>query len=153
MTALLGRIPIDGKVTDPYPFKVMIGKDNLTANGIELPDVQGRLFQAPPQETGRFPAYAVPLQASLSSLLMAPFVRFLHLRDKAVMAVIRTARVGITAVLAGYPMTTAFPAFQVPENQTLLLICPPSPHLPPPAQRVMPWLKTRIPVRQMDTVG
>ncbi|KKF37681.1 bacterial conjugation TrbI-like family protein [Erwinia tracheiphila] len=41
MTALLGRIPIDGKVTDPYPFKVLIGKDNLTANGIELPDVQG----------------------------------------------------------------------------------------------------------------
>lgn len=41
MTALLGRIPIDGKVTDPYPFKVLIGKDNLTANGIDLPDVQG----------------------------------------------------------------------------------------------------------------
>ncbi|MDS4036493.1 TIGR03752 family integrating conjugative element protein [Citrobacter amalonaticus] len=43
MTALLGRVPIDGKVTDPYPFKVMIGKDNLTANGIELPDVQGAI--------------------------------------------------------------------------------------------------------------
>lgn len=43
MTALLGRIPIDGKVTDPYPFKVMIGRDNLTANGIELPDVQGAI--------------------------------------------------------------------------------------------------------------
>ncbi|MHA6679664.1 TIGR03752 family integrating conjugative element protein [Enterobacter ludwigii] len=43
MTALLGRVPVDGKVTDPYPFKVMIGKDNLTANGIELPDVQGAI--------------------------------------------------------------------------------------------------------------
>lgn len=43
MTALLGRIPVDGKVTDPYPFKVMIGIDNLTANGIELPDVQGAI--------------------------------------------------------------------------------------------------------------
>ncbi|PLR35039.1 TIGR03752 family integrating conjugative element protein [Chimaeribacter californicus] len=41
MTALLGRVPIDGKVTDPYPFKVLIGKENLTANGIELPDVEG----------------------------------------------------------------------------------------------------------------
>ncbi|MCB5303574.1 TIGR03752 family integrating conjugative element protein [Yersinia bercovieri] len=41
MTALLGRVPIDGKVTDPYPFKVLIGKDNLAANGIDLPDVQG----------------------------------------------------------------------------------------------------------------
>lgn len=43
MTALLGRTPVDGKVTDPYPFKVMLGKDNLTANGIELPDVQGAI--------------------------------------------------------------------------------------------------------------
>jgi len=39
MTALIGRIPIDGTVTDPYPFKVLIGADNLTANGIEIPDV------------------------------------------------------------------------------------------------------------------
>src|SRR5471030_2637612 len=43
MTALLGRVPIDGKVTDPYPFKVLIGKENLTANGIDLPDVQGAI--------------------------------------------------------------------------------------------------------------
>ncbi|EJK1786052.1 TIGR03752 family integrating conjugative element protein, partial [Escherichia coli] len=41
MTALLGRVPVNGTVTDPYPFKVLIGKDNLTANGIELPDVEG----------------------------------------------------------------------------------------------------------------
>ncbi|NRB58219.1 MAG: TIGR03752 family integrating conjugative element protein [Salinicola sp.] len=40
MTALLGRVPVDGTVNDPYPFKVMIGKDNLTANGIELPEVR-----------------------------------------------------------------------------------------------------------------
>jgi len=44
MTALLGRVPIDGTVNDPYPFKVLIGKDNLTANGIELPDVQGAVM-------------------------------------------------------------------------------------------------------------
>lgn len=41
MTALLGRVPINGTVTDPYPFKVLIGKDNLTTNGIDLPDVEG----------------------------------------------------------------------------------------------------------------
>jgi integrating conjugative element protein (TIGR03752 family) len=41
MTALIGRIPIDGTVNDPYPFKVLIGPDNLTANGIEIPDVAG----------------------------------------------------------------------------------------------------------------
>lgn len=43
MTALLGRVPINGTVTDPYPFKVLIGRDNLTANGIELPEVAGAI--------------------------------------------------------------------------------------------------------------
>lgn len=43
MTALIGRIPIDGKVTDPYPFKIIVGQDNLIANGIELPDVEGAI--------------------------------------------------------------------------------------------------------------
>jgi integrating conjugative element protein (TIGR03752 family) len=37
MSALIGRVPIDGTVNDPYPFKVLIGPDNLTANGIDLP--------------------------------------------------------------------------------------------------------------------
>jgi len=41
MTALIGRVPIDGTVNDPYPFKVLIGAENLTANGIVLPDVAG----------------------------------------------------------------------------------------------------------------
>lgn len=41
MTALIGRVPIDGTVNDPYPFKVVIGPDNLTANGTDLPDVAG----------------------------------------------------------------------------------------------------------------
>ncbi|EBW6363908.1 TIGR03752 family integrating conjugative element protein [Salmonella enterica subsp. enterica serovar Oranienburg] len=43
VTALLGRVPVNNKVTDPYPFKVMIGRDNLTANGIELPEVEGAI--------------------------------------------------------------------------------------------------------------
>ncbi|MGV8399270.1 TIGR03752 family integrating conjugative element protein [Pseudomonas aeruginosa] len=41
MTALIGRVPVDGTVNDPFPFKVLIGPDNLTANGIDLPDVAG----------------------------------------------------------------------------------------------------------------
>lgn len=41
MTALIGRVPIDGTVNDPYPFKVLIGPENLTANGIDIPDVAG----------------------------------------------------------------------------------------------------------------
>jgi integrating conjugative element protein (TIGR03752 family) len=41
LTALIGRVPIDGTVNDPYPFKVLIGPENLTANGIVLPEVTG----------------------------------------------------------------------------------------------------------------
>ena len=43
MTALLGRVPINGSVTDPYPFKVVIGPKNLTANGIQLPELKGAI--------------------------------------------------------------------------------------------------------------
>lgn len=43
MTALLGRVPINGTVTDAYPFKAIIGRDNLMANGIDLPDVEGAI--------------------------------------------------------------------------------------------------------------
>ena len=39
MTALVGRVPIGAQVTDPYSFKVIIGADNLAANGIEVPEV------------------------------------------------------------------------------------------------------------------
>lgn len=44
MTALIGRIPVDGTVEDPYPFKVLVGPDNLTANGIDLPNVAGAVM-------------------------------------------------------------------------------------------------------------
>ncbi|WP_111748811.1 TIGR03752 family integrating conjugative element protein [Salinisphaera orenii] len=43
MSALLGRVPRDGQVQNPYPFKIVIGPDNLTANGIELPQVKGAI--------------------------------------------------------------------------------------------------------------
>ncbi|MFZ5938787.1 TIGR03752 family integrating conjugative element protein [Pseudomonas sp. HS6-2] len=44
MTALIGRVPVDGTVNDPYPFKVLVGPDNLTANGIDLPNVVGAVM-------------------------------------------------------------------------------------------------------------
>lgn len=44
MSALIGRVPVDGTVNDPYPFKVLVGPDNLTANGIDLPDVVGAVM-------------------------------------------------------------------------------------------------------------
>ncbi len=44
MTALIGRIPRDGQVQDPFPFKVIVGADNLAANGIEIPGIDGMIF-------------------------------------------------------------------------------------------------------------
>ena len=40
-TALIGRVPIGegARVTDPYFFKLLIGRDNLVANGHEIPEV------------------------------------------------------------------------------------------------------------------
>jgi hypothetical protein len=37
MTSLVGRIPVKGVVTDPYPFKIVISDDNLAANGLRIP--------------------------------------------------------------------------------------------------------------------
>ncbi|WP_318419521.1 TIGR03752 family integrating conjugative element protein [Photobacterium leiognathi] len=43
LTALIGRIPVNGKVTSPYPFSLVIGKENLMANGFTLPEVRGAI--------------------------------------------------------------------------------------------------------------
>lgn len=43
LTALIGRIPVNGQVTSPYPFSLVIGKENLMANGFMLPDVVGAI--------------------------------------------------------------------------------------------------------------
>lgn len=37
MTAVVGRVPVDGKVTDPMQFKVILGPENLATNGHYLP--------------------------------------------------------------------------------------------------------------------
>ncbi len=37
MTALLGKVPIDQKLVNPYRFKLITGGDNLAASGLNLP--------------------------------------------------------------------------------------------------------------------
>jgi len=44
LTALIGRIPVDGQTPDPYPVKIYIGKENLLANGHDMPEVEGMIF-------------------------------------------------------------------------------------------------------------
>lgn len=42
LTTILGRIPVQGNVRDPMEFKVLIGRPNLAANGLDVPsDVYG----------------------------------------------------------------------------------------------------------------
>ena len=45
MTALIGRVPVDGVVKAPYPFKMMIGGNNLAANGLNIPGISGAIIQ------------------------------------------------------------------------------------------------------------
>ena len=44
MTALVGRVPVRGQVRDPMPFKVITGADNLAANGLTVPGIQGMVW-------------------------------------------------------------------------------------------------------------
>lgn len=44
MTALVGRVPVQGQVRDPMPFKVITGANNLAANGLTVPGVQGMVW-------------------------------------------------------------------------------------------------------------
>ena len=40
-TAMIGRIPLDGKVVDPYKFKVLLSRENLASNGIFIEGIEG----------------------------------------------------------------------------------------------------------------
>ena len=44
MTALVGRVPIQGQVRDPMPFKVITGKENLASNGLRIPGIEGMIW-------------------------------------------------------------------------------------------------------------
>ena len=44
MTALIGRVPRQGTVEDPMRFKIIQGRDNLAANGLTIPGVEGMVW-------------------------------------------------------------------------------------------------------------
>lgn len=44
LTALIGRVPDKGQIEDPFPFKVLAGRENLAANGLAVPGVFGMVF-------------------------------------------------------------------------------------------------------------
>lgn len=39
MTAVIGRVPIDNSVSNPFRFKVVVGNDNLATNGLFMPQL------------------------------------------------------------------------------------------------------------------
>jgi len=44
-TGLLGRIPVNGVVDDPFPFTVLVGGENLAAMGFKIPGVRGMILR------------------------------------------------------------------------------------------------------------
>ena len=44
MTALVGRIPVNGRLHDPWRFKIIVGAANLAANGHTIPQLAGMLW-------------------------------------------------------------------------------------------------------------
>ena len=45
-TAMIGRVPINGQIVDPVPFRVLVGRDNLAASGLRVPDeIKSMVFE------------------------------------------------------------------------------------------------------------
>ncbi len=45
MTALIGTVPVGGKVQDPFPAKFIVGEKNLATNGLRVPGLKGIVFE------------------------------------------------------------------------------------------------------------
>lgn len=45
MTAIIGSVPIGGRVRDPFPVKIILGDDNLATNGLTIPGLKGIVFE------------------------------------------------------------------------------------------------------------
>ncbi len=44
LSSLIARVPKNGNVEDPAPFKVLVGADNLAANGLKIPGLEGMIM-------------------------------------------------------------------------------------------------------------
>ncbi len=45
MTAMIGRVPVGGRVGDRFPVKFILGDDNLATNGLRIPGLKGIVFE------------------------------------------------------------------------------------------------------------
>ncbi len=44
LTALVGRVPVNGRLEDPWRFKIITSSENLAANGHRIPELAGMLW-------------------------------------------------------------------------------------------------------------
>jgi integrating conjugative element protein (TIGR03752 family) len=45
MTAMIGRVPVGGRVQDPFSVKIILGDENLATNGLSIPGLKGIVFE------------------------------------------------------------------------------------------------------------
>lgn len=45
MTAIIGSVPVGGRLRDPFPVKIILGDDNLATNGLRIPGLKGIVFE------------------------------------------------------------------------------------------------------------
>lgn len=64
MTALIGTVPLGGKVNDPFPAKFIVGEENLATNGLRIPGLKGIVFEGIARGNWNLSCVAVSLTAA-----------------------------------------------------------------------------------------
>lgn len=64
MTALIGTVPLGGKVSDPFPAKFIVGEENLATNGLRIPGLKGIVFDGIVRGNWNLSCAAVSLTAA-----------------------------------------------------------------------------------------
>jgi integrating conjugative element protein (TIGR03752 family) len=64
MTALIGAVPLGGKISDPFPAKFIVGEENLATNGLRVPGLKGIIFEGVARGNWNLSCVAVTLTAA-----------------------------------------------------------------------------------------
>src|SRR5690606_3898091 len=75
LTALIGRVPVSGSVVDPFPVKLVLGQDNLAANGHHIPGLDGIILDGIAQGDWTLGCVSVKLTDRKSTRLNSSHVK------------------------------------------------------------------------------
>lgn len=64
MTALIGTVPLGGRVQDPFPAKFIVGSENLATNGLNIPGLKGIVFEGVARGNWNLSCVSVTLTAA-----------------------------------------------------------------------------------------